>query len=143
MKEWLQNINSWHDQEIVMLHTYCHIYITVPKYNSSTSQNKRNHTYGSKKRQEKHSFWVNLFTNKRSGQNQSFGQFIFQWILNMMQTSCKWITLEQPRSLICVTPAWHQATAYSQCLLYTFSYYLQQLMTFLVIIFSKEHYFIM
>jgi len=32
LKEWLQNITPQHDQEIILSHTYFHIYIAVPKY---------------------------------------------------------------------------------------------------------------
>lgn len=44
LKDRLSNINPYYKQEIILLHTKCHIYNTVPKYNP-TSQTKRNHIY--------------------------------------------------------------------------------------------------
>lgn len=135
MKEWLQNIKPWHDQEIILLHTYCHIYIAVPKYILQHLKLRETTYMAGKWGRKSISFGLTCSLIKEVGKisllfDSSFSELINTLLLNMMQPPCKWITPEQPGSLIHVTPAWQQAITYSQHLLYTVSYYLQQLMTF-------------
>jgi len=135
LKEWLQNINPWHDQEIILLHTYCHIYSAVPKYTLQHLKLRETTYMAGKWCRKSIYFRLTYSLIKVVGEtsllvDSSFSELINPLFLNMMQPPCKWITPEQPGSLIHVTPVWQQATTYSQHLMYTVSYYLQQLMTF-------------
>ena len=111
---------------------FSYLYCSAQVY-SSTSQTKRNHIIIPGRKSTY--FGLTCSRIKQVGKtsllvDSSFIELINPLFLNMMQPHCKWITPEQPGSLIHVTPVWQQAITYSQHLLYTVSYYLQQLMTF-------------